>query len=157
MAKCSFYRCSMQSESNGMCILHQRHAGSPMAKPEKVKLKEKAKKETKKSLTVFYTEMLVKAPKVCEECGKPLKPNMLINPRSIVAHILPKRGNMFPSVATNPDNVFYACNDCHHSFDNKGEEFIVKMRIYPILKERVAKLIPVIPDRDLHKIPEYLL
>jgi hypothetical protein len=128
-----------------------------MTKPEKVKVAEKAKKETKKSLTVFYTEMIVKAPKVCEECGKPLKPSMIINPRSIVAHILPKRGNLFPSVATNPDNVFYGCNDCHHDFDNKGEEFIVKMKIYPILKERVSKLIPLMPDRELHKIPEYLL
>jgi len=107
--------------------------------------------------TTFYLEEIAKAPKCCEECGKGLRPSMAINQRSIVCHILPKRPEMFPSVATNPDNVFYGCNDCHHGFDNKGEEFIIKMKIYPILKERVAKLIPLMPDKELHKIPEYLL
>jgi hypothetical protein len=157
MANCSFYRCIMEAESNGMCLHHQMYADAPLTTPIKVKEAEKVKKEVKKSLSVFYLEQIAKAPKLCEECGKGLRSSMCINPRAIICHILPKRTEMFPSVATNSDNVFFGCNDCHHAFDNKGEDFIVKMKIYPILLERVAKLLPFMPDKELNKIPEYLL
>lgn len=117
-------------------------------KPEAVKRQEKKEKGE------FFATQIKNAPDRCEECGKSLVGTKIINPAAIVCHIVPK--STVPSVATHPDNRFFGCSSCHHSFDNKGASFIIKMKIFPILKERVAKFYHLIAPNEKRRVPECL-
>lgn len=158
MPNCLFPGCIFHSNKK-YCHRHNEYNDQ---EPQKVyiipKMSAKRKAEQpkiiaeKKELAGFYAKMLSESPKTCMECGCDLKPSMVINPRSIVCHILPKR--IFNSIAKNPLNVVYLCNDHHNTLDNFSP---VKMKTFPLLVERVKKLIPLIKESELKSIPEYYL
>ena len=125
---------------------------------EKKKIANKLNKPSKEALDKFYDDALMNAPFHCENCGADLRESVLINPRVIVAHILPKKSSIggFPSVATHPMNKFYAYSKCHNGYDEQGSDFILQMPLLQILKERVKLLIPYLTESEKNKIPEYL-
>jgi len=118
----------------------------------------KAQKTEKELLDEFFDYALKIAPFKCEECAADLRNSVGINPRTIVAHILKKaKRHGFPSVATNQINKAYLCSTCHTKMDHLGGDFIVKMKLYPVLKERVAQLFGYLTEEELRRVPEYYL
>lgn len=167
--KCSFPGCKIPvPEHKRWCVPHGAiYDETPKPEREKkpiptMSAKKKAampkERARKKDLSKFFDDALNAAPFHCQECSADLRDSVLINPRTIVAHILkkdPKYG--FPSVACNHNNKVYLCYSCHHKFDNKGEEYIVKMKIYPELVYLVGYLIPELPPIELARVPHYYL
>lgn len=103
--------------------------------------------------------MIKAAPAKCQETGKPLAGTMAINPAAVVCHILPKRSTKqggVPSMATNPLNIIYLEGDTHTNMDNKGCDFIKKMKLFPVMRRRVALMWPHIPDDEKKNVPECL-
>ena len=112
------------------------------------------KKEVKKELSVFFANQLKDNPEFCEECGVSLRASKAINPRSVIAHILPKRKSCFPSVATHSDNRLFLCVDCHSNYDNKGWDYISQMKVFELAKERLALFVDCLTEFELNKLPE---
>ena len=105
----------------------------------------------------FFKDAIEKMPGKCMECGKALGGTIAINPTATVAHILPKRKNYgVTSMANDKRNMVYLCITCHTNMDNKGCRFIEKMRIFPLLKERVALMFKDIPAAERRFIPDCL-
>lgn len=136
----------------------QKHYWPYRNKVNEEKRRNKPKNGQKQELAIFFANQALQRPKCCEECGGilPTSPAWMV--RATIAHILPKRPDFgFPSVATHPTNKMFLCIDCHTNFDNLGEIFIVKMKLLPVIRERVAILIPFLTPAELNKVPEYLL
>lgn len=124
-----------------------KNSGGPTPDQEKKEKKEKGD---------FFDAMIKKAPRNCMETGKPLGPTMAMIASAVVAHILPKsKKDGVPSQATNPLNIVYLTGDVHTDFDRKGKDFIVKMKIFPLLRERVAEMWDSIPQEERRRVPEY--
>jgi len=102
----------------------------------------------------FFQQMIAKAPKKCMESGKPLGDTMAMIASAVVAHILPK--SKFKSIAEHPLNIVYLHGDVHTDMDNKGEGYVVKMKIFPLLRSRVADLWESIDLNELKHVPKYL-
>lgn len=118
----------------------------------------KAKTQAKQVLGTFFASQTLVMPKCCEECGNvlPVTPSWMR--RACIAHILPKRPDYgFPSVAIHPMNKIFLCPDCHTNMDNLGDRFILKMKTLPVMIERVAILIPLLPPEELNRLPDYFL
>lgn len=116
------------------------------------------KRQEAKAKAGFFDAMIARAPKKCMESGKSLAGTMAINPAAVVAHILPKREkNGFPSVALNPLNIVYLEGSVHTDFDNKGKEYILKMKIYQLLCQRVASLLEFLTPEERNRVPKYYL
>ena len=106
------------------------------------------KKAFKKDLNVYFASQILQIPATCENCGCDIRWQREKHPRMLVAHILPKRkSGGFPSVATHPLNRVFLCPDCHTQMDNKGEDFVKKMKIYPIMIERLKKFAHCITEK----------
>jgi hypothetical protein len=114
-------------------------------------------KQEKKEKGDFFANAIKAAPATCQNCPAKLAGTMAINPAAIVAHILPKRGEYgVPSMATNPLNVVYLCGDCHTDMDNQGCEYIVKMKIFPMLRRRVVLMWEHIPEHERRRVMDCL-
>lgn len=112
----------------------------------------------KLSLKQFFDEMLQKAPARCMETGKKLLAPK-VNPRCIVMHILPKRklnDGGVPSMNVDERNVLFVNEPIHTAADTKGEEYVKQMKLFPVMKERVADMWPEIPYEERKNIPDYL-
>jgi hypothetical protein len=75
-----------------------------------------------------------------------------------IAHVLPKRENMFPSIALHPENFIElgATCGCHHWYDNQASwEEIALSSIWPIVLEKFRIMEPYIKERS--KLPEIFL
>lgn len=134
---------------------------SPPKKQEVKRKKKKglsaAKRKAKKALGVFYASQLMTPPELCEECDAPLIDSVGINPRGIVCHIVPKSPTQgCPSVGTHPQNRFFGCEKCHNKYDKASEAQIRGMRIFNILRERVAKFWDEIKPGERRRVPECL-
>ena len=130
------------------------HAGK--AAPDEKKAEKKKEKE---QLGVFFDLMIKRDPKKCQETGKDLRGLMQINPRIIVAHILPNRATKdggVPSMATDKRNIVFLHGDVHTDMDNKGESFVKSMKIFPLLKKRVEDMWGEIPEDERKNVPDYL-
>lgn len=157
---CKWYNCTAPS-SGDYCVQHAKMIGGKSEKKkepytipkqsEKKKKQIKEHKTEKDSLSLFFAKMASIAPKNCMECGCSLKPSMLINPRSIICHILPKRH--FKSIAKNEKCIVFLCIDCHSRMDNFSP---AGMKILPILVERVKMLLDEIKHEELKHLPEFL-
>lgn len=128
---------------------------------EKPKNKEKAVLDLmgKKNRDIFFASQLLIAPNHCENCGCSLSFSKSINPRSIIAHIVPKRDKDkggIPSVALHPLNRWFGCIDCHTNYDSKGADFVKTMKVFPIVKERFAQFAHLIHESEIKNIPAYL-
>lgn len=132
------------------------------AKKKKEKAKAKGtdadKKKKLKELNVFFASQLIQVPDECENCGESLaylkRSSMK---KAIIAHILPKREKYgFPEVATHPQNRLFLCGDCHTNFDNKGEDFAVNMKAFPLILERFKEFKHLISEANKQRLPSYL-
>jgi len=108
----------------------------------------------KQDLTAWFNMQLTMRPAVCEnpDCGCRLADSMVINPRAIVAHILPK--STFKEVATHPLNRVFLCNGCHHKYDNGSADTMPQLLVicrtrYGAFKD---KILPV----NMARVPEFL-
>lgn len=156
-----------QQKGSKYCVDHSKALGIKPVKVAKMhsikkvndKMKAAAKldKVLKGKLDQFYEDALNVAPFHCEECGEHLSESIVINPRTIVAHLLAKRKTGgFPSVSCHPSNKAYLCETCHNGYDNKGKDFITKMRLYPVILARVKELLPHLTANELARVPDYL-
>lgn len=164
---CKSYNCSAPTP-NDYCVLHAKQMGIDKPKKmayvipkvsERKKISDKLSKPEKQLLDKFFEDALLHAPFHCENCGVDLRESVMINPRCIVCHILPKKKGIggFPSVAANQINKFYGCNSCHKGYDEQGESFILKMHLLPVIKERVQLLLPHLTEGEINRLPFYLL
>lgn len=117
---------------------------------------EEEKKE-KQSRGNFFERMIKAAPSKCMETGRPLAPTMAINPAAVVCHILAKsKKSGVPSMAENELNIVYLDGSVHTDMDNKGCDFIIKMKIFPLMRRRVVLMWPHIPEHERRRVPECL-
>lgn len=76
-----------------------------------------------------------------------------------IAHILPKRPGMFPSVMTHPDNWIELCywnNNCHGNYDN-GFLDLMQLNCFDLVIERFLRLYPAIDPKERRNIPDVLI
>lgn len=115
------------------------------------------KEEKRKELNVFFASQLLEVPKCCENCNEDLSYQKKAMPKSIIAHILPKRENGgFPKVATHPKNKMFLCLQCHHNYDDLGSDFAKQMKILPTIKQRFNEFKHLLTTSELQRIPEFL-
>lgn len=139
----------------------------PAKKSDKKKAEERAEiaPNGKTKTSNFFREMIEAAPVLCMETDQPLA-NTAYNesPAAVVCHILPKRkasqGGV-PSMAKNPLNIVYLDGEVHDLMDadmgTKSQgNYIRAMRIYPLLRERVALMWPLIPENERVNVPWFL-
>ncbi len=88
----------------------------------------------------------------CMECGA-IVPRAYI--RHATAHLLPKK--IFKSVATHDLNYLILGAGCGcHEKTHRIDKFI-KMKIWPIAKERILTMMPFLPTDELRRISNQLL
>lgn len=138
----------------GRCEPHyKRHRAKVCA----AKPKAKDKKIFKAELNVFFASQILEIPTKCENCPNDIRYWKQVDPRRLVAHILPKRPvGGFPTVAIHPKNRLFLCPDCHTNFDNKGEDFAVNMEALPIIIERFQEFKHLLTESEMQRIPSYL-
>lgn len=135
-----------------------KHYWPHRAKVSASKVRVKEKGVYKDELNIFFADETANMPECCEECGNRLPKSPAWMRRACIAHILPKRvEHGFPSVATHTLNKMFFCPDCHTNMDNLGKDRILKMKTLPIMRERVAQLIPLLTPDELRRVPEYFL
>lgn len=118
----------------------------------------KAKKLQKQVVGTYMANQALTRPTHCEETGQRLPTYPEHMKRACQAHILPKRTDYgFPSVAIHPQNMIFLHPDIHTDMDNFGRDYIVKMKSLPIMRERVAKLLPFLTPDELNRLPDYFL
>jgi hypothetical protein len=123
-------------------------------KGKKTATEEKKEKQARGN---FFERMIKAAPSRCMETGRPLAPTMAINPAAVVCHILAKsKKSGVPSMAENELNIVYLDGDVHTDMDHKGCDYIVKMKIFPLLRRRVVMMWQHIPDHEKRRVPECL-
>lgn len=91
---------------------------------------------------------------VCENCKIQLFPYSDLIKFSCQAHILPKEH--FPSVKLHIDNhLTLGVSDCscHKRWDNSWTS-AKKMNVFPLARQKVAKLIPFLTPKELSRLPE---
>lgn len=100
----------------------------------------------------------------CLLCGSPTEKNNDETYRRSIAHLLAKRKNMFPSVATHPDIAIELCyyyNSCHTNFDNGIITLQYIKSGYPkawaVIIEKFKKVYPSIAPEEVKRLPDILL
>lgn len=101
---------------------------------------------------------------ICLFCGGKTEKHNDATYRNSEAHLFPKRKNMFPSIATHPENMVELCffgNSCHTNFDNNIIAFEdIKYQHPEVWKEIIRKVVilyPVMTKQEKNKVPEILL
>jgi hypothetical protein len=139
----------------------------PIAKKSAKKLKQEAEEKKLRGDDDTLMEQWFKARRkeltgTCDFCGgKTEKHNNETYKRSI-AHLLPKRSNMFPSVATHPANYLELCfygNSCHTNFDNGiiSWELLRDSKEWSLIVTKFKEIYPFINENEKKNIPESLL
>lgn len=118
--------------------------------------------ETKSDLDNWFEERRKEMTGVCLFCGGKTEKDNDDTYRCSVAHLLPKRKNMFPSVACHPENFLELChfgNSCHQNFDNGiiTWEFLRDSKEWEIIVGKFKKIYPFIPESEKRNIPELLI
>lgn len=136
----------------------QNHYWQHRSKVNSKKAGNVAKKAKKEVLGTYFANQALLMPNCCEECGAVLPKSPEWMRRACIAHILKKRADFgFPSVAIHPQNKMFFCPDCHTNMDNLGDIFILKMKSLPVMRERVAILLPLLTPAELRRLPDYFL
>lgn len=95
----------------------------------------------------FFTKHVNKIKKekiVCAECKTRLKGTV-----REVAHVLPK--SYFKSIAKNDKNIIYLCEKHHTEFDNRSNDFIKTMKIFPLIAKKFKELLEEITETINYK------
>lgn len=149
-------KCMEHYQSNTKLLNGQKTA-KESKKAERPKAADREKSESKRVMAAFFESLIPKMPGKCMECGKALPRGGGWQTKATMAHILPKRKRFgFPSVACNEKNIVYLCIDHHTNYDNLGADYAKKMKIYPLLRQRVSEMWPLLTDEEKNKVPEHL-
>lgn len=138
----------------------KKYAGPKPISDKKLAAK-KAEKEARggedTDLQKWYKAIQPKLTGKCIRCGERYNHRNLTYAIAATAHVLPKRPEMFPSVATHPENYLElpgTCG-CHNWYDNQASwEQIAQDKIWPLVLEKFLLIEPSILERS--KIPEVL-
>ena len=117
--------------------------------------KERGGEETE--LTKWFRHKVKISSGVCAECGCKVETNVFKYAVMTVAHLLPKRDNMCPSVKTHPLNYIILCPDHHHQYDNSTWEEKEKMGCWPVIQERLIMIYPDLHPSERRHFPESVL
>ena len=128
------------------------------AESEKKKAEKKAAKPSKDLQNDWFNEIeereFANGKCNCWNCG-----DEILRPfaRTAIAHILPKRKNMFPSVATQPMNylILGAGCGCHAEYDRTWED-ASKMQVWPKAVERFLIFQSAIASDEFTRLPDIL-
>lgn len=164
---CKFPCCFRHPLKNGYCVNHQIYSDVKIEKEkyvipkvsEKKNVEIKEHKPVKNLLNKWFAEIekieFKKGVCNCWNCGEPIYQAFA---RTAIAHILPKRKNMFPSVATHPFNylILGAGCGCHNEFDRTYQD-ASKMQIWQLAIDRVQEVIPSISNDELKHLPEIII
>jgi hypothetical protein len=109
----------------------------------------------------WFNDTRVKMVGVCQFCGGKTEKNNDKTFKRSIAHLLPKRKNQFPSIATHEDNWLELCffsNSCHTNFDNGIIEWDVleEQPIWDVIKEKFTRIYPYIKETEKRNIPKAL-
>jgi len=82
--------------------------------------------------------------------------------RASLHHLFEKNNNMFPSVKTHPDNCVEVChfgNSCHQNIHNGTItwELMIDSAEWPLILEKVRKVVPFIAQAERRRIPACLM
>lgn len=130
----------------------------PIAKKSEKKIQQEKDARPQKDIQEeWYADKVAKNTGVCMECGGSTKSNIYVYEKATVAHVLPKRNTMFPSVATHPDNSIELCvtNGCHDRYDRSWED-AAKMQVWPVAVEKFIKILPFIAQSERRNVPDVL-
>lgn len=151
------------ARKNGLApALPTKKEKKPLRK-KSLKLIEKEKNEKEErgdsGLDKWFEERRKEMTGVCAECGGKTGKDDDKFYRHSIAHILPKRNSMFPSVATVVYNWVELCfwgNSCHSKYDSSWEQ-AATMRIWPFVVHNVNMLYPKLTKEEKARIPDVLL
>jgi len=131
--------------------------GAIAKQSEKQKQKIKDAKPDKEKQLQWFKERVAQFTGKCSECGGSTNKKNFQFAMMACAHILPKRSNMFPSVATHPDNWIELCvtNGCHHKYDRSWEDAMT-MKIWPLVVEKFKLIYPSIAPGERKHLPDVL-
>jgi hypothetical protein len=120
------------------------------------------KGESKSDLDKFFEQAREAMTGKCLFCGGKTEKFNDDTYRFSIAHLLPKRKNMFPSVACHSDNFLELChfgNSCHTNFDSGiiTWEFLADSAEWKIISEKFLKIYPFILESEKRNLPEQLL
>lgn len=127
----------------------------------KVSEKRKAKIEQEKqdtTLDAWFEERRKQMTGRCDHCGGKTTKNDDKLFKHSIAHLLPKRTNMFPSVATHPDNWLELCffgKSCHTNYDNNILD-LTDLNCFDKAIEKFERIYPSIDRKERRNIPEAL-
>lgn len=133
------------------------HLSNPTDKVERTDVKELQKIANEKKLTqkAWFDLKLKNAPKVCEcGCKGKLSVPEGMSPRTNVAHIFAKA--VFKSVATHPQNYWYATWQHHTDYDSKTWPEKMNLPIWSIIQDRVYAVIQDMAESELKHLPDVL-
>lgn len=111
------------------------------------------------SLNSWFEFRVLELTGICKDCKKPTSKGDVNFQHFCVAHILPKRQTMFPSVSTHPLNFIelgHWCG-CHANYDNKGWEWAATRPYWNFIIFRFKKIYPLIVPEERHRIPDVLV
>lgn len=128
----------------------------PIAKvSEKKKAELKAGKSKRDEMQEWFTARHQEMTGKCAECGCHINKGVYQFAVMSIAHLLPKRTNMFPSVATHPDNWIELCVD-HHTLYDRSWDDAMQMSIWNHVVEKFIKIYPSIAPEERKHIPDVL-
>lgn len=165
--ECTFPTCHRIAERNGYCFLHAVHFTGPKVKeaPKPIAKQSQKKKKALKDLkpqrdlqAEWFIKKVEELKGVCMECGGETRNPVFVYAKCSIAHVLPKREVMFPSVCTHDDNSLELCttNGCHHRYDNSWED-AAQMKVWPIAVEKFKRIYPFIAPAERKNIPDVLI
>ena len=144
------------ARKNGTAPMLEKKKQQPIAKVSE-KQKEKLKDEKpKRNKQMAWFEKKVKCMQGrCMECGAPINKNVYAFAIMTIAHVLPKRDNQFPSVATHEDNSLELCveNGCHQTYDRSWED-AAQMKVWPLALSKIIIMYPAIATSERQHLPD---
>jgi hypothetical protein len=117
--------------------------------------------EEKQEQDKWFKDTRLKMIGICQLCGGKTEKNNDKTFKRSIAHLLPKRKNQFPSIATHEDNWLELCffgNSCHTNFDNGIIEWdvIEEQPVWDTIKQKFTRMYPYIKETEKRNIPKSL-
>jgi hypothetical protein len=133
-----------------------------LPKKSKKKLEQEAKDRAERggedtNLQKWYKSCQKQMSGNCMECGKIIETRDYKSAILSICHILPKRKNIAPSVATHPLNWIELCPDHHTKFDNIGWDERSTWGCWNEVKDRLVMLYEDIARDERRHFPDIVL
>jgi hypothetical protein len=93
----------------------------------------------------------------CCECGMKVEHKIYQYAIMHIAHLLPKRSSMCPSVKYHPQNFITLCVDHHHKYDNVNWEEREKMACWPEIRNRLIAVWQELDKSERRHFPESVI